>query len=57
MIRSSGAVGFDSSRTPVTSSRLLGAIATSVAIGTLSLCLVITLTVLSIRATIAMPIP
>ena len=57
MIRSSGAVGFDSSRTPVTYSRLLGAIATSVAIGTLSLCLVITLTVLSIRATIAMPIP
>ena len=51
MIRSSGTVGFDSSRAPVASSRLLGAIATSLAIGTLSLCLVVTLTVLSIRAT------
>jgi len=57
MIRSSGAVGFESSRTPVASSRLLGAIATSLAIGTLSLCLVVTLTVLSIQATVAMPIP
>ena len=57
MIRLSGAVGFDSSRTPVASSRLFGAIATSLAIGTLSLCLVVTLTVLSIRATVAMPIP
>jgi hypothetical protein len=57
MMRLSGAVGFDSSRTPVTSSRLFGAIATSLAIGTLSLCLVVTLTVLSIRATVAMPMP
>ena len=57
MMRLSGAVGFDSSRTPVASSRVLGAIATSLAIGTLSLCLVVTLTVLSIRATVAMPIP
>jgi hypothetical protein len=57
MMRLSGAVGFDSSRAPVTSSRLLGAVATSIAIGTLSLCLVVTLTVLSIRATIAMPMP
>ena len=57
MMRLSGAVGFDSSRTPVTSSRLFGAIATSLAIGTLSLCLVVTLTVLSIKATVAMPFP
>ena len=57
MIRSSGAVGFESSRTSVATSRLLGAIATSLAIGTLSLCLVVTLTVLSIKATVAMPIP
>ena len=57
MIRSPGAVGFESSRAPVASSRLLGAIATSLAIGTLSLCLMVTLTVLSIKATIAMPIP
>ena len=56
MMRSSGAVGFESSRAPVASSRLLGAIATSLAIGTLSLCLMVTLTVLSIKATVAMPI-
>jgi hypothetical protein len=36
---------------------LASAIATSLAIGTLSLCLVVTLTVLSIRVTMAMPIP
>jgi hypothetical protein len=57
MIRSPGAVGFESSRAPVASSRLLGAIATSLAIGTLSLCLMVTLTVLSIKATVAMPFP
>ena len=57
MIGSSGAVGFESRRAPVASSRLLGAIATSLAIGTLSLCLAVTLTVLSIKATIAMPVP
>jgi hypothetical protein len=57
MMRSPGAVGFESSRAPVASSRLLGAIATSLAIGTLSLCLMVTLTVLSIKATVAMPIP
>ena len=57
MIRSPGTVGFGGGRVPVASSRLLGAIATSLAIGTLSLCLVVTLTVLSIKATVAMPIP
>jgi hypothetical protein len=36
---------------------LTNAIAASLAIGALSLCLVITLTVLSIRGTMAMPIP
>jgi len=57
MIRSPGTAGFGSGCAPVASSRLLGAIATSLAIGTLSLCLMVTLTVLSIKATIAMPIP
>ena len=57
MMRSPGTAGFESSRAPVASSRLAGAIATSLAIGTLSLCLVVTLTVLSIKATVAMPIP
>jgi hypothetical protein len=36
---------------------LVGAIATSLAIGTLSLCFVVTLAVLSIRETMAMPFP
>lgn len=57
MIRSPGTVGFEGNRAPVASSKLLGAIATSLAIGTLSLCLMVTLTVLSIKATVAMPIP
>jgi hypothetical protein len=57
MMRSPGTVGFEDNRAPVASPRLLGAIATSLAFGTLSLCLVVTLTVLSIRATLAMPIP
>ena len=57
MIRSSGAVGFESSRAPVASSRLTNAIAATLAIGTLSLCLMVTLTVLSIKVTVAMPIP
>lgn len=55
MTRSSGTAGFDSRLVPVASSRLTHAIVTSLAIGTLSLCLVVTLTVLSIRATLAMP--
>ncbi|WFU18001.1 hypothetical protein [Bradyrhizobium sp. CB3481] len=57
MIRSPGTVGFGVRCAPVASSRLLGAIATSLAIGTLSLCLMVTMTVLSIKATVAMPIP
>ena len=57
MRRSPGTVGFEGNYAPVASSRLLGAIATSLAFGTLSLCLMVTLTVLSIRATIAMPLP
>ena len=57
MIRSPGTVGFASRPAPVASSRLTNAIATSLAIGTLSLCLVVTLTVLSIKATMAMPLP
>jgi len=57
MIRSPGAAGFEANSAPVASSRLIGAIATSLAIGTLSLCLMVTMTVLSIKATIAMPMP
>ena len=57
MIRSSGAVGFASRPAPVASSRLTHAVAASLAIGALSLCLIVTLTVLSIKATMATPFP
>ena len=56
MIRSPGAAGFESRPASLASSRLTSAIATSLAIGTLSLCLMVALTVLSIKTTIAMPI-
>jgi hypothetical protein len=55
MTRSPGAAGFDSRSAP--SSRLTHAVATSLAIGSLSLCLIVTLTVLSIKVSMAMPIP
>jgi hypothetical protein len=57
MIRSPGAAGFDCPPAPVASSRLTDAVAASLAIGSLSLCLIVTLTVLSIRVAVAMPIP
>jgi hypothetical protein len=57
MIRSPGAAGFNGCSAPVASSRLTHAVATSLAIGSLSLCLIVTLTVLSIKVAIAMPLP
>jgi hypothetical protein len=57
MIWSSGAAGFDSRVAPVASSRLTQAVAASLAIGALSLCLIVTLTVFSTKVTLAMPIP
>ena len=57
MIRSPGTVGFVSRPAPVASSRLTNAIAATLAIGAFSLCLVVTLTVLSIRVSMAMPFP
>jgi len=53
MIRSRAAIGFDGDATPVASLRLIHAVAASLAIGGLSLCLVVTITVLSIST--AMP--
>jgi hypothetical protein len=53
MIRSSGAAGFNSPRTPVASSRLTHAVAASLALGGLSLWVMVTLTVLSIKVAIA----
>jgi hypothetical protein len=57
MIRSPGTVGFNGRSAPVASSRLIDAVAASLAIGSLSLCLIATLTVLSIKVGMAMPIP
>ena len=57
MIRSSGAWGFNGRSAPVASSRLNDAVAATLAIGALSLCVVVTLTVLSIKVATAMPIP
>jgi hypothetical protein len=55
MIRSPGAAGFNGRSAPVASSRLIDAVAASLAIGSLSLYLIVTLTVLSIRVSVAMP--
>jgi hypothetical protein len=57
MIRSSGAAGFNVRSALVASSRLTDAVAASLSIGSLSLCLIVTLTVLSIRVATARPIP
>ena len=57
MIRSSGAAGFNSPRAPVASSRLTHAVAASLAIGGVSLGVMVTLTVLSIKVAMALPIP
>ncbi len=53
MMRPPGTAGFESRPTPVASSRVTDAIATSLAIGAL----LVTLTVLSIKVTLAMPLP
>jgi len=55
MIQSSGAAGFDAA--PVASSTLTHAVAASLAFGALSLCLIVTLTVLSTKVTMALSIP
>ena len=57
MIRSFRAAGFDGHAAPVASSRLTNAVAASLAIGGLSLCLIVTITVLSIKVSMAMPLP
>ena len=57
MKRSPGAAGFNGRSTPVASTRLMDAVAATLAIGSLSLCLIVTLTVLSIKVSMAMPLP
>lgn len=57
MIRSPGAAGFQGRSAPVASTRLNHAVAATLALGAMSLCLIVTLTVLSIKVSMAMPIP
>jgi len=57
MTRSPRAAGFDSHSTRVASTRLNDTVAAALAIGSLSLCLIVTLTVFSIKVSMAMPIP
>lgn len=57
MRRWSGAAGFHSRPAPVASSRLTNAIAASLALGALTLCLVVAVTVLSSNITMAIPVP
>lgn len=55
MTRSTGAGHGFGDRAALAASRLKNTIAASLAIGSLSLCLIVTLTVLSIRMVAAMP--
>ncbi|MBR0818529.1 MULTISPECIES: hypothetical protein [Bradyrhizobium] len=57
MIRASGTAGFQGQTATVSSSRLTNAVAASLAVAALSLCLIVTLTVLSTKATMAMGLP
>ncbi|GKQ55975.1 hypothetical protein [Bradyrhizobium sp. Ce-3] len=57
MTRWSGTAGFDGHPTPVASSRLTNAIAASLALGALTLCLVVAVTVLSSNISMATSIP
>lgn len=57
MIRAPGTVGFQGQTDTVSSSRLTKAVAASLAVAALSLCLIVTLTVLSTKATMAMGLP
>ncbi|MDN3275175.1 hypothetical protein QWJ07_13015 [Frankia sp. RB7] len=57
MMRASGAVGFQGQTDTVSSSRLANAVAASLAVAAVSLCLIVTLTVLSTKATMAMGLP
>jgi hypothetical protein len=57
MIRVSGVAGFQSRPATVVSSRLTSAVAASLAVAALSLCLIVALTVLSTGTTMAMGLP
>ena len=57
MKRSPGEAGFNARSALVASSRLTDAVAATLAIGALSLCVILTLTVMSIKVSMAMPMP
>jgi hypothetical protein len=57
MARSSGSEGFLSPAAAVASDRLKDAVAASLAIASLSLCLMVTLAVLSSKLGLGMPVP
>ena len=57
MMRASGTAGFQSPSATVASSRLTQAVAASLAIAALSLCVIVALTVMSTKATMAMGLP
>jgi hypothetical protein len=57
MIRSAGAAGFNGRSAPVASTRLMDAVAASLAIASLSVCLIVAVTVLSSKVSLALPIP
>jgi hypothetical protein len=57
MTRSPGATGFESRSAHTASSRLHELVAAALAIGSLSLCVIVTLTVFSIKVSMALPVP
>jgi hypothetical protein len=57
MKRSPIAVGFCGQVRPAASARLTDAVAASLVLGAMALCLVVTLTALSIKVSMAMPFP
>ena len=57
MTRLPGTAGFQGLTAPVASSRLTNAIAAALAFGALSICLVVSVTVFTVKASMAMPVP
>jgi hypothetical protein len=56
MIPPAEAAGFEGRSVPVASPRLIRAVAASLAIGCVSLCLIVMLTAMSVKVTMAMPL-
>jgi hypothetical protein len=57
MLRAPGVeAGFEGGSKQIASPRLIHAVAASLAVGSLSLCLIVTLTMLSIKVSMAMPL-